>query len=241
MIQAAGGHNPVVGIAGPAPVYNTDTARDDAGSITSITGPARIIDGDTLRIGKTKIRLLGIDTPETDQNCARRNGNSYRCGEVAANRLRELVGLEHTRCEGQAHDRYGRLLATCYSATTILNAEMVRLGWAVAYRQYSDTYVSHENEAKQAGRGMWEGRFQMPWDWRQKISATTKSTPVVAMTVETGSSGHCLIKGNISNNGRIYHMPGGRWYGRTRINPARGERWFCSTREAEAAGWRKAA
>ena len=243
MIQAAGGHIPVAGAAGPAAIANAnaDTGQNNAGSITSITGPARIIDGDTLLIGQTKIRLLGIDTPEANQHCARRDGNSYRCGEVASNRLRELVGLEHTRCEGQAQDRHGRLLATCYSARTILNDEMVRSGWAVAYRQYSNMYVSLENEAKQARRGMWEGSFQMPWDWRQESSVTPKSTPVVAMAVGTGASGHCLIKGNISENGHIYHMPGGRRYARTQINAARGERWFCSTLEAEAAGWRKAA
>ncbi len=51
----------------------------------------------------------------------------------------------------------------------------------------------------------------------------------------------CLIKGNISRSGeRIYHVPGGRWYDATRIDPLRGERWFCSEAEARAAGWRRA-
>lgn len=240
MIQAAGGHVPVAGTAGSAIAINTDSVRSNPPAITSVTGPARVIDGDTLQIGQTKIRMLGIDTPETGQQCTHRDGNSYRCGDVASNRLRELIGLEHTRCEGQEQDRYGRLLATCYNATANLNAEMVRLGWAVAYRQYSNTYISLENEARQAARGLWEGSFQMPWDWRQESRSTTKSAPVIAMAEETGTSGHCLIKGNISENGQIYHMPGSRWYARTRINKARGERLFCSAREAEAAGWRKA-
>ena len=51
----------------------------------------------------------------------------------------------------------------------------------------------------------------------------------------------CRIKGNISLNGeRIYHVPGGEWYDETRIDRSRGERWFCSENEAQAAGWRKA-
>jgi hypothetical protein len=50
----------------------------------------------------------------------------------------------------------------------------------------------------------------------------------------------CAIKGNISANGRIYHRPGQRDYARTRINPAQGERWFCTEDEARAAGWRPA-
>ena len=56
------------------------------------------------------------------------------------------------------------------------------------------------------------------------------------------TSGSCRIKGNISYNSgkRIYHMPGDRDYARTKISPARGERWFCSEAEARAAGWRRA-
>jgi len=50
----------------------------------------------------------------------------------------------------------------------------------------------------------------------------------------------CIIKGNISDRGeRIYHMPGGEFYDRTRISLAKGERWFCSEADARAAGWRR--
>jgi hypothetical protein len=50
--------------------------------------------------------------------------------------------------------------------------------------------------------------------------------------------GTCRIKGNISESGKIYHVPGSEWYERTQINPAKGERWFCTEVEAKAAGWR---
>jgi hypothetical protein len=53
----------------------------------------------------------------------------------------------------------------------------------------------------------------------------------------SGTSG-CKIKGNISKSGKIYHGPGSRWYDRTKIDEAKGEKWFCSTSEAEQAGWR---
>jgi endonuclease YncB( thermonuclease family) len=64
--------------------------------------------------------------------------------------------------------------------------------------------------------------------------------PVITMAVPVTepSAGNCLIKGNISESGRIYHVPGSEWYERTQINPAKGERWFCSEAEAKAAGWR---
>ena len=51
-------------------------------------------------------------------------------------------------------------------------------------------------------------------------------------------SGSCLIKGNVSSGGRIYHVPGSDSYDRTRIDESRGERWFCTEAEARAAGWR---
>ena len=53
--------------------------------------------------------------------------------------------------------------------------------------------------------------------------------------------GSCQIKGNISAKGeRIYHVPGQRSYNQTKISPAKGERWFCSEAQAQAAGWRRA-
>ena len=48
----------------------------------------------------------------------------------------------------------------------------------------------------------------------------------------------CRIKGNISKHGRIYHVPGSRWYDETKIDTSKGERWFCSEQEAIDAGWR---
>ena len=74
-----------------------------------IIGPPRIVDGDTIWISDTKIRLHGIDAPETKQECSRQDGSSYRCGEASADALRILIGSEPTRCEDDTCDRYKRL------------------------------------------------------------------------------------------------------------------------------------
>jgi endonuclease YncB( thermonuclease family) len=134
----------------------------------NLTGDARVVDGDTIWTGDTKIRLHGIDAPETRQECTGRDGEPYRCGEAATAALRTLIGSEPVRCEGDTYDRYKRLIATCYSGSIDLNAELVRLGWALAYRKYSKDYVSAELEAHDAKRGMWAGEFEPPWDWRRK-------------------------------------------------------------------------
>ena len=134
----------------------------------NLSGEARIVDGDTIWIGKMKIRLHGIDAPETRQECLSRDGHPYRCGVASTDSLRILVGSEPVRCEGDKYDRYKRLIAVCYSGTVNLNAEMVRQGWALAYRRYSKDYISAEKEAQEAKRGMWAGEFEPPWEWRRK-------------------------------------------------------------------------
>jgi endonuclease YncB( thermonuclease family) len=110
----------------------------------SLSGQARIVDGDTIWIGKTKIRLHGIDAPEARQECLGQGGNPYRCGEASTDSLRILVGAGPVRCEGDIYDRYKRLIAICYSGTVNLNAELVRQGWVLAYRRYSKDYISAE-------------------------------------------------------------------------------------------------
>jgi endonuclease YncB( thermonuclease family) len=75
-------------------------------AMADVTGKARVVDGDTIHIGKTKIRLHGIDAPETKQECYRMDGSPYRCGEAATDALRVLIGADPVRCDGGAYDRF---------------------------------------------------------------------------------------------------------------------------------------
>ena len=129
-------------------------------------GEARIIDGDTVEISGERIRLHGIDAPESRQTCSV-VGEEWRCGESATLALVDETTGQPLTCKGNKRDRYGRLIAVCYSGTEDLNAWMVREGWAVAYRRYSKDYVDEEAEARAAGRGVWRGDFMLPWKWRQ--------------------------------------------------------------------------
>ena len=97
---------------------------------------------------------------------------------------------------------------------------MVYTGWALADRRYSTRYVATEDDAREAGRGLWRDKFVPPWEWR-------RGKRLQAATVPDSASG-CLIKGNISKSGeRIYHVPSGAFYNRTKITAGKGERWFC--------------
>lgn len=128
-------------------------------------GPVRVVDGDTLHIGRDRIRLYGIDAPERAQSCARR-GRSYPCGREAMLALRRLVGASRPRCAERDRDSYGRSVAVCTVAGRDLGQAMVASGWAVAYRRYASDYVGDEARARAARAGLWEGRFERPDLWR---------------------------------------------------------------------------
>ena len=210
----------------------------------TISGPARVIDGDTIDISGQRVRLHGIDAPEKAQTC-RIEGVPWVCGVAAWGELVQLVAGQDVTCDTRDIDRYGRTVAVCTADGEDINAAMVAQGWALADRQFSVDYVAQEGEAREARRGLWAGEFIPPWEWRRgdRLAARPAASPVnQEQNIADGrdnAPGQCLIKGNISSRGeRIYHVPGGASYSRTRISPTKGERFFCSEAEAEAAGWR---
>jgi len=132
-----------------------------------VLGTASVIDGDTLEIRGTRIRLHGIDAPESAQLC-HQNGTPWRCGQQAALQLSEFIGRTTISCEHRNTDRYGRIVATCFLGSQDLNRWMVSEGWALAYRQYSADYIIDEAAAKAAGQGVWTSQFEAPWLWRRR-------------------------------------------------------------------------
>ena len=131
-----------------------------------ITGPAYVIDGDTIDISDVRIRLNGIDTPEIEQIC-RTNGLIWHCGIEATKVMRHLTKGKTVTCIGNTKDQYGRLIANCFVGDLNLNATMVEAGMALAYRYYSLEYVAQEDFARETKQGLWSGEFVAPWDWRK--------------------------------------------------------------------------
>ena len=130
-------------------------------------GEITVTDGDGLRIGDERIRLWGIDAPELGQQC-NRNRTAYPCGTEARVALERLVSAGAPSCDRLYEDPYGRTVARCSVAGTDLGAEMVRLGWAVDFRRYSNgAYADEEAQARAAKRGLWAGEFEVPAQWRR--------------------------------------------------------------------------
>ncbi|WP_245292392.1 thermonuclease family protein [Rhizobium sp. 9140] len=138
-------------------------SRLAGGGGETVIGQPRVVDGDTLAIGRDRIRLIGIDAPESEQTCER-DGRDWNCGQEARRHLARLIGKTAVACEGRADDRYGRRLAICAAGGEDLNARMVEDGFAVAFGDYE----VEEADARARRAGLWAGTFDRPRDWRAR-------------------------------------------------------------------------
>lgn len=130
-----------------------------------------VIDGDSLTVRQEAkpltIRLTGLDAVEYHQDCTRSDGGRWPCGHEARTALEKLAGQAPLHCDIAAKDKYDRTVAVCrtrpFPDGIDLGAEMVRQGWAVAT---DDAYLMEEAEAQAKQRGIWQGGFTHPADWR---------------------------------------------------------------------------
>jgi endonuclease YncB( thermonuclease family) len=147
---------------------------------TCLTGPAKVIDGDTIVVAGELVRLHGIDAPELDQTFWWR-GERIACGMMALAALEALTAGIELRCEAVERDRHDRLVAKIFAPDGgDIGRRLVLAGWALAYRRYSTDYVDAEAEARKARRGMWRGTFAKPWEWRSiapRARASSSSAP----------------------------------------------------------------
>jgi len=131
-------------------------------SDATMGGRLHVSDGDSLTLDGVRVRLAGIDAPETDQSCTLL-GERHPCGREAREHLVHLIAARPVSCSWSREDRYGRRLGRCRAGDTDLNAEMVRSGWALAYGGYE----REQAEARARGRGLWSGDFVAPQDFRR--------------------------------------------------------------------------
>jgi endonuclease YncB( thermonuclease family) len=132
-----------------------------------LIGQASVIDGDTIEIDGTRIRLFGIDAPESDQLCRNEESELFRCGQKASNALFDFIARRPVECIEVDRDRYKRAVAVCTVAGADIADWLVRNGLALDWPKYSKgAYAAAQAEAKREGRGMWGGKFVEPWVYR---------------------------------------------------------------------------
>lgn len=156
----------------PPPPASASAAIESPPASGVIQGVATIIDGDTIEVAKTRIRLEGIDAPEGSQTCSR-GSTDFRCGGSATQALRALAGGKDLRCIPSGRDQFKRVLATCVliSSGLDIGGWMVSQGYAFAFVRYSRKYVAVQEEAANANRGFWSGTFEYPWEYRARLRA----------------------------------------------------------------------
>ncbi len=146
----------------PAHVFEAKAAE--------LNGPAHVVDGNRISIGASVVRLYGIDAPDEDQMCERR-GAAWRCGQDAGWALAERLERHWVLCETRAGDpdASDAVPAVCYleGRQIDVNAWMVAQGWALADPGPA-VYAAEQQTAERAGRGLWGGKFDPPWEWRKK-------------------------------------------------------------------------
>lgn len=198
-----------------------------------VRGKASIADANTLVINGQRLRLAGIDAPESNQRCKLPSGIEWFCGRAAAQVLFTIAHERQAVCTTLASRRAddGGFLAYCTIATVDVGSEMIRRGMAWAGTDASAEYRSFEAAAAKAKRGIFQTPTERADAYRARRWREAKA--------ERG--GACAIKGNVDGIGRrIYHLPWSQWYALTKISENRGERWFCDERAAVAAGWQRA-
>ena len=136
-------------------------------ALQEMQGPARAMDGDSLKLEGREIRLFGIDAPELHQTCTRADGGKWPCGRRAKERLAALLRQGEVACRSIEQDRWGRDVAVCKVKGEDIAATLVREGLAVAFGAESP-YRREEAAARNARRGLWQGPFERPETWRQK-------------------------------------------------------------------------
>lgn len=145
-----------------------------APALADWSGPFEVHDGDGLVVGGLELRLSGIDAPELSQAC-HRNGEAWYAGCAARDAVAQMLRGRSVLCRDLGPRTYGRPVVDCTIDGEDLLEAIVRAGWAFDYVQFSKTrdlpngrYFDAEREAREAGRGMWQGQCEKPWDWRAR-------------------------------------------------------------------------
>ncbi|MFZ9181112.1 MAG: thermonuclease family protein [Rickettsiales bacterium] len=133
------------------------------------SGKAKVLDGDSIKVGNKEVRLFGLDAPEYKQKCLDKDNLEYNCGINSRDFLQKLIAGKKVRCTYASKDKYDRFLGICYLEKLSINAEIIKNGMAVIYNftESSEEMNALENQAKASKIGIWQGSFELPKDYRK--------------------------------------------------------------------------
>jgi endonuclease YncB( thermonuclease family) len=199
-------------------------------SAPPIAGRGLVVSAEIVRIGKRHVRLAGIEAPEREQRCPLTAKRTWACGKAAEAALARMVRSKHLTCDISGTDDAGRPLGVCRDGPVEINAQLVKEGHVFAAEGMLARYSSQQAEAQRLKAGVWKGEAERPAAYRAKRWEDAKRK----------APDGCPIKGQVASGGKIYVLPWSAKYDRVQVRTGRGERWFCSEREARDAGWQAA-
>ncbi len=127
-----------------------------SGTVSAEPAAIAVVDGDTLRVHDTVLRLQGVAAPPRGRMCQRDDGTSFDCGAAAAAALADLVRNRRVVCQLAGRDDTGYPQAQCIAGETDINRQLVANGWAHA-RTDAPTFGPEETRAHSELRGLWRG------------------------------------------------------------------------------------
>ncbi|MDU4671509.1 MAG: thermonuclease family protein [Finegoldia magna] len=193
----------------------------------------RVVDGDTVILNidgkKTRVRLIGIDTPESVAEDKSRN---VKEGKIASEYTKNLLKNKKVRVEfdEEKQDVYERKLGYLFLDDEFINEKLLKEGMAKLYtkttnQKYSEPLRKAEQYARENKKGFWKDFYV--------------NNPNLYLKY-TDSKGRGMIKGNINAKGlKIYHMPNQKSYKDVKINFKKGEKYFVTEKEAQDEGFSK--
>jgi endonuclease YncB( thermonuclease family) len=196
-------------------------------SSSMLEGRAVAITGDSLRFAEATVALDGIEAPERDQQCTR-GDKRWRCGDAAKEALARIVRGKRIFCEITGSRDDETKIGRCAARGADIAEALVREGHVFAEESLFARYATQESDARRARAGLWSGEAERPSDYRAKRWEEARRAAPEG----------CPIKGRVASGTRVYVLPWSPAYESVRVVSARGERWFCSEAEAQAAGWR---
>jgi endonuclease YncB( thermonuclease family) len=212
--------------ARPSPSRH-EAAEAAAAADVVLEGTARVAGPGVVRVAGRSVQLDGVTMLDFAQDCRRADGSNWACGAAAKQTFEKLVRSRKSfRCEITG-DADGIAIGKCSADGKVLASELVRQGYAFADGTLWSAYSTEESEAKAAKAGLWAGEPERPEDWRERLYADAAAS----------APGGCPIKGRIQSGRKTYVLPYSTDYARLTLREDRGERWFCSTEDAELAGF----
>lgn len=151
----------------------------------AIEGVSSVVKGDVLTLSGQVVKLFGVASPDISQTCADSHGRGYRCGQQSISWLSGWLANNHIKCHILGQDNRGVLTGVCLLGQYDIGAAIVNAGWAVADTRQTKIYAMYQEQASQNRRGLWQGKFYMPWDW-EKIKARKANIKIIKPKNENG-------------------------------------------------------